>query len=155
MKFLYSLIYIAALGAASHFIGQLLPRQWFSPDKFPYREWKWEKGGRVYEKLGVKSWKDIVPDMSRIMPDMVKKKMSSAKDAEGLKTLIIETCVAEAVHMGLIIASLFMVLWWQSIWTAVFLIVYNVLGNLPFIIIQRYNRPRLNALYKRKLHKRA
>ena len=26
---------------------------------------------------------------------------------------------------------------------------FNLLGNLPFILIQRYNRPRMLALYKR------
>ena len=34
-------------------------------------------------------------------------------------------------------------------------LVYAILGNLIFIIIQRYNRPRLVRLYERKRAKRS
>ena len=79
MKFLYALLYIAALGILSHFVGQALPRAWFSAERFPYRAAEWENGGKVYEKLGIKRWKDFLPDMSRIMPDMVKKESDKAE----------------------------------------------------------------------------
>ena len=127
MKFLYALLYIAALGILSHFVGQALPRAWFSAERFPYRAAEWEKGGKVYEKLGIKRWKDFLPDMSRIMPDMVKKKMTKQSREQGMGVLIAETCVAECVHFWLI-----------------------VLGNVPFMIIQRYNRPRLVLLEQRR-----
>ena len=84
MKFLYALLYIAALGILSHFIGQALPRSWFSAERFPYRAAEWEKGGKVYEKLGIKRWKDFLPDMSRIMPDMVKKKVTKQSREQGM-----------------------------------------------------------------------
>ncbi|MGM9592046.1 MAG: glycosyl-4,4'-diaponeurosporenoate acyltransferase [Oscillospiraceae bacterium] len=150
MKFLYSLIYIAVLGVLSHFVGQALPRKWFDAEKPPYKAAGWEKGGKVYEKLGIKRWKDIVPDMSRIMPDMVKKKLTSENKERGMDTLIAETCVAECVHWGLIVLSFGILFWWRGLWAAVFLLVYNILGNLPFIIIQRYNRPRLVMLEQRR-----
>ena len=150
MTFLYSLIYIALLGVLSHFVGQALPRKWFDAGKTPYKSADWEKGGKVYEKLGIKRWKDIAPDMSRIMPDMVKKKLTSENKERGMDTLIAETCVAECVHWGLIILSFGILFWWRGVWAAVFLLVYNILGNLPFIIIQRYNRPRLVMLEQRR-----
>ena len=46
MKFLYALLYIAALGILSHFVGQALPRAWFSAEKFPYRAAEWERAAR-------------------------------------------------------------------------------------------------------------
>lgn len=150
MKFLYSLIYIAVLGVLSHFVGQALPRKCFDAEKPPYKAAKWEKGGKVYERLGIKHWKDIVPDMSRIMPDMVKKKLTSENKERGMETLIAETCVAECVHWGLIVLSFGILFWWRGLWAAVFLLVYNIFGNLPFIIIQRYNRPRLVMLEQRR-----
>lgn len=149
MSLLYAVIYIAVLGILSHFIGQALPRAWFSAEKFPYRAAKWENGGKAYEKLGIKRWKDHLPDMSKIMPDMVKKKMSAAKE-QGMEVLIEETCVAECVHWALIVLSLGIFLFWRSPWSIVFWLVYNILGNLPFIIIQRYNRPRLVMLEQRR-----
>ena len=150
MNFLYALLYIAALGILSHFVGQALPRAWFSAEKFPYRTAKWEKGGKVYEKLGIKRWKDFLPDMSRIMPDMVKKKVTKQSREQGMGVLIAETCVAECVHFWLIILSLGIFAFWRGGWAAVFWLVYNILGNVPFMIIQRYNRPRLVLLEQRR-----
>ena len=150
MNFLYALLYIAALGILSHFVGQALPRAWFSTEKFPYRAAEWEKGGKVYEKLVIKRWKDFLPDMSRIMPDMVKKKVTKQSREQGMGVLIAETCVAECVHFWLIILSLGIFVFWRGGWAAVFWLVYNILGNVPFMIIQRYNRPRLVLLEQRR-----
>lgn len=149
MSFVYAVLYIAALGILSHFFGQALPRARFDAGRFPYRAAKWENGGKVYEKLGIKHWKDRLPDMSKIMPDMVKKKMSAVKE-QGMDVLIEETCVAECVHWTLIVLSLGIFAFWRDAWAVVFWLVYNILGNLPFIIIQRYNRPRLVMLEQRR-----
>ena len=54
----------AGLGALAFFGGEKLPRRWFRPDAFPYRQAAWEQNGAVYEKLGIRVWKDIFPDMS-------------------------------------------------------------------------------------------
>lgn len=154
MSLLYAALYIAALGILSHFVGQALPRAHFDPQRFPYRSADWENGGKVYEKLGIKHWKDRLPDMSKIMPDMVKKKMSAVK-SQGMDVLIAETCVAECVHWALILLSLGIFFFWRGAWAVVFWLVYNLLGNLPFIIIQRYNRPRLVMLEQRRKRRAA
>ena len=144
MKFLWAVGYIAALGILAHIVGQA--RRWFDPDRFPYRCAPWEQNGRVWRKLGVHRWKDHVPDMSRIMGDMVKKKLPDGNTPEGLRVLVLETCVAECVHWWLAVASLGIFFFWRGGWAVVFCLVYNLLGNLPFQIIQRYNRPRLRRL---------
>lgn len=155
MSLLYAVIYIAVLGILSHFVGQALPRARFSAESFPYRTADWENGGRVYEKLGIKHWKDALPDMSRIMPDMVKKKLTGQNREQGMDVLIAETCVAECVHWALILLSLGIFFFWRGAWAVVFWLVYNLLGNLPFIIIQRYNRPRLVMLEQRRKRRAA
>ncbi len=155
MSLLYAVIYIAVLGILSHFVGQALPRARFSAESFPYRTADWENGGRVYEKLGIKHWKDALPDMSRIMPDMVKKKMTGQNREQGMDVLIAETCVAECVHYWLIVLSLGIFLFWRGGWAVVFWLVYNILGNVPFILIQRYNRPRLVLLEQRRKRRAA
>lgn len=155
MSLLYAVIYIAVLGILSHFVGQALPRARFSAESFPYRTADWENGGRVYEKLGIKRWKDALPDMSRIMPDMVKKKMTGQNREQGMDVLIAETCVAECVHYWLIVLSLGIFLFWRGGWAVVFWLVYNILGNVPFILIQRYNRPRLVLLEQRRKRRAA
>lgn len=150
MKLLWAIAYIAVLGVVSHFFGQAIPRSAFRADAFPYRCAKWERGGRVYEKLGVKRWKDALPDMSRVMPDMVKKKINVQQRAAGAGELIAETCAAELVHYCLIVLSLGIFFFWRGAGAAIFWLVYNLLGNVPFIIIQRYNRPRLIQLEERR-----
>lgn len=154
MSLLYAALYVAALGILSHFVGQALPRAHFDPQRFPYRSADWENGGKVYEKLGIKHWKDRLPDMSKIMPDMVRKKMSAVK-SQGMDVLIAETCVAECVHWALMMLSLGIFFFWRGAWAVVFWLVYNLLGNLPFIIIQRYNRPRLVMLEQRRKRRAA
>lgn len=154
MSLLYAALYVAALGILSHFVGQALPRAHFDPQRFPYRSADWENGGKVYEKLGIKHWKDRLPDMSKIMPDMVRKKMSAVK-SQGMDVLIAETCVAECVHWALMLLSLGIFFFWRGAWAVVFWLVYNLLGNLPFIIIQRYNRPRLVMLEQRRKRRAA
>ena len=88
--------------------------------------------------------------MSRIMGDMVKKKLPDGNTPEGLRVLVLETCVAECVHWWLAVASLGIFFFWRGGWAVVFCLVYNLLGNLPFQIIQRYNRPRLRRLAEKR-----
>ena len=68
----------------------------------------------------------------------------------GLRVLVLETCVAECVHWWLAVASLGIFFFWRGGWAVVFCLVYNLLGNLPFQIIQRYNRPRLRRLAEKR-----
>lgn len=141
MELLYCTVYVAAIGILSNIVGNALPRCWFRADAFPFRSYAWERGGKVYQKLHIRAWKDRVPDMSRIIRKMYRKEVSASPNAENLQRLIEETCVAEAVHAILILLSLYVVKIWKG---AAGWIIWGlcILGNLPFIIIQRYNRPR-------------
>lgn len=148
MPFLNCVLYIAAIGIASHFIGNALPRRWFRGDAFPFRSFGWERDGQIYRKIGIHRWKDKVPDMSKICGDMVRKEVASRPTAESLETLVAESCVAECVHFFLILLSLAVLAIYPGAggW-----IVWGlcVLGNLPFMLIQRYNRPRLLKMRNR------
>ena len=148
--FFHCFFYLAVIGLASNPIGQLLPRAWFHPELFPYRTAKWERDGAVYERLGVRKWKDRVPDMSKVMPYMFRKRVGRDMGSAGVERLIKETCVAELVHVFLIlIGAGCLFLWPGPGGIGVFLI--WVMGNVPDIVIQRYNRPRLIKLYRKFL----
>ncbi|MBR3894236.1 MAG: hypothetical protein IKJ35_03710 [Clostridia bacterium] len=148
MAFLYSVLYVAAIGIASHFIGEALPRRWFHYDKFPYRVWKWERGGKIYDALRIRAWKDRVPDMSRIMKDMVPKRVGKTPRAADVWRLVQETCVAEIVHVALCLCAPVIWLFWGN-WIGILLGGIFVICNLPFIMIQRYNRLPLASLAER------
>lgn len=70
--FLRCALYLLTLALLAHPVGQALPRRWFDGGRFPYACYKWEKQGKLYTRIGVDRWKTLVPDMSRILPDMVK-----------------------------------------------------------------------------------
>ena len=57
--------YIVVWGILSHVLGEALPRRWFHWDRFPYRAFSWEEEGRFYERLGIRKWKDLLPDKSK------------------------------------------------------------------------------------------
>ena len=140
--------YIAFAGVASHFIGEALPRDRFDPRRPPFAPWRWELDGRVYRALRVHSWKKRLPDMSRIAPYMVRKAVSLTATSEQVARVARETCVAEAVHWSLMLSSFAIYLLWPTRWGALLAVLYG-LSHLPFIIIQRYNRPTLVALSER------
>ena len=131
----------------AHPLGQSIPGP-FDPEKRPFRGRKWEQNGRVYTKLAIDKWKKLVPDMSRILPDMVKKELpgSGAVTADQAAALVQETCRAELVHGASCLLGLAFLWLWPGCGGAIVLAVWVLLANLPFILIQRYNRPRLMRL---------
>ncbi len=85
---------------------------------------------------------------------MYTKKLGSNLTPEHLGRLLQETCVAEIVHDALIILSPF-VLFFAEGATAVVCMTLFMVGNVPFVMIQRYNRPKLARLYRVALAKKA
>lgn len=145
--FLRCALYLLTLALLAHPVGQTLPRRWFDGGRFPYACYKWEKQGKLYTRIGVDRWKTLVPDMSRILPDMVRKQVTpTAVTAAQAAVLVQETCVAEAVHTASSLLGLICLWLWPGWGGAAVWLVWFLLGNLPFILIQRYNRPRLMRL---------
>lgn len=147
-----TLLFSILNGILSHIIGERLSRDKLRWDSFPYQSLPFEKGGRLYKRLGIHRWKDHLPDMSRIAHDMVQKKLGFSRDPDHVLRLIQETCVAELVHVLLIIVSPVLLLFTEGT-GSVFLTVFYAATNLPFIMIQRYNRPKLVHLYHRILER--
>lgn len=146
MKLLHCAVYLATIGICSFFVGGALPRSWFDAAKFPYASKTWERDGAVYLRLGIKRWKDKLPDMSKMIPIIMRKQISSDKNAKNVGRLIQETCVAETVHWFLCVAGFGCIPIWPGPGGFLFAILWVIPGNLPFILIQRYNRPRLKKL---------
>jgi glycosyl-4,4'-diaponeurosporenoate acyltransferase len=146
--FKFALI-VAFIGAASHYVGQLLPRRNFDYDAVPYAPRKWEQDGMFYTKFKIQFWKDKVPDMSQHVKSMFRKKMSVFRDFDYTKDLILETCVAEFVHWMLVFISPVFLVLMEGLAGRIGALLY-ALGNLPFVMIQRYNRPRLVRLLNRQ-----
>ena len=145
--FISCFIYLAAIGILSFFLGRILPKHWFHADAFPFKSFAFEKNGRIYDKILVKKWQNKVPDMSRIFPGLMREKKFSGgeRDASALPLMLEETCIAETIHWLLFILGFGCIFLWRGGWGIAVAIIYDLLGNVTFIIIQRYNRPRLMA----------
>ena len=148
MELFWTLIFAVFLAVASHFFGQALPRSIFREERFPYRPFAFEKNGAIYRRLGVHKWMELVPDMSRTFGDMVPKQLKQGMTSEDVRVLVKETCVAEFIHTLLCVVFLFVSKIWEDGAWVFFWLIYTA-GNLPFILIQRYNRPLLVRLLKR------
>ncbi len=147
-KNLIGLAYFVFIVILSYPIGQLLPRTWFDWKKYPFRSFPFEKNGDLYDKIHIKKWKKKVPDLSRVMKRMVPKKISFRASSEEIDRLLRELCIAEVVHVALFFAS-FGVLFFSRTWFCIALCILYAIGNIPFILIQRYNRPHLAHLWTR------
>lgn len=142
------LVYIIALGVVSFVTGRLLPKHWFKSDRFPFRCNEKEK--KLYKALRVKDWQNKVPDMSRVFTKLMPAKKLNAGTLADIPRMLEETCVAEFIHVVLSVLGLSCLWLWPGFGGAVVTLVYILLGNVPFIIIQRYNRPRLQRLLARR-----
>lgn len=149
MRFGLAVLYTAILGVVSHYVGQALPRRWFDPTRFPYRSFAWEQEGSIYRKIGVHKWKDLVPDMSKVMPDMIPKRVGLRETSEEAVILVQETCVAEAVHGVLMVLAAGNYLICSNLAGLLLALFDAIFLNLPYWIIQRYNRPKLLRVAER------
>jgi glycosyl-4,4'-diaponeurosporenoate acyltransferase len=134
--------YLAVLGICSFVLGRALPKGWFHGDRFPFCSFPFERDGKIYEKLNIKKWQKKVPDMSRILPKAMPPKRMGADYAVRLPRMVQETCVAEVIHVLLCVFALVCLDIWPGAGGVIITSVY-ILANLPFILIQRYNRPKL------------
>ncbi len=107
---------------------------WFIPKRF-------EKD--LYEILKVKKWKTKVPSYDS---DEYSLKIHTAED------VIMNMCHAEVVHEVIFVASYLPIMggFVISHWGVLILTSFVLSGcHLVFIVIQRYNRPRVVRLYER------
>jgi len=145
-------IYLAVIGIGVFFIGRLIPRK-FCYRRFPYQSFRFERDGAVYNRIRIRKWQNKLPDMSRLCPDLMPaKKLPKRLNSANIELMLQETCMAELTHFILCFLGLGCTFLWKGFGGKLLTALY-FLGNLPFILIQRYNRPRLVRLLERQLLK--
>ncbi len=121
----------------------------FNPQSWLYRQRIWERGGRIYKALlKVKKWKRLLPPVAAILKGGFKKKRLGDADAAYVRRFILETCRAEFTHWVILLFSLAFFLW-NDWWIGLIMVAYGLATNMPCIVIQRYNRIRLERIYER------
>lgn len=144
----------AAIQSLSGYIAFKIPDRFFKPNFFLYRTRKWEKEGRIYETVfKIKTWKKLLPDGGNFFKGGFAKKKLASNKQEYIEKFIIETCRAELTHW-LAIAPFWMFGFWSDGSVIKYMFIYAVAANMPCIIAQRYNRPRLKKLLELQKQKK-
>ena len=109
----------------------------------PLRLRPFERDGRVYERvLRIKAWKGALPEAGSLFRGGFSKRRLVGHDREYLEQFRLETRRAEWTHWAILALSpVFFV--WNPWWLALAMLGYGVAANVPCILVQRYNRARL------------
>lgn len=125
-----------------------IPLRYFLKDIPFLRIARWERNGNIWNTLFlVKKWKKYLIDGSSIVKKSYNKSHLHGWKQEDLTIFAAETKRAEITHWLLMLpAPLFFL--WNPDWAGWMNIVYALLANVPFIITQRYNRGRIEAIVR-------
>jgi len=122
-----------------------LPLESFAGWNAIYEPRSWERDGRVYrDLLRIRRWKSILPDGASWFGAFSKKNLAR-RDADYLRTFLLETRRAEFAHWIMLFCFPVFFLW-NPPWARLIMFAYAVLANLPIILVQRYNRIVLTRL---------
>jgi len=139
-------VFHAATGYAAHRLGE----ERLSRDGWLLRPRAFEAGGRWYRRrLRIDRWKDRLPEAGDLFRGGTSKRQLPSYDVAGLQLFASETRRAELAHWWAMWCGPIFVLWNPPL-AAGLLMGYGVVVNLPFVLIQRYNRARVEALVARR-----
>ncbi|OZT14216.1 glycosyl-4,4'-diaponeurosporenoate acyltransferase [Priestia aryabhattai] len=134
--------------AASYVCG-IIPITFFEKDYLIFKRMKWETDDK-YKKVWIHKWKILLPDAGKVMKQGFYKKTWESRSAEYTVRFLMETKRAELTHwMSICPAFLFFL--WNSPSVGWVMVCYACVVNIPFIIIQRYNRIRIARISQRLL----
>ena len=122
------------------------PERWIHPNRGFYQTFKFEEDGRIYQNLfRVKNWKGRLPYGGSLFQDEFTMRTLGAVSEAHIHRWLKETCRSELSHwLAILPAGLFFL--WNEWWVGLIMIVYALSFNLPLIITQRFNRPRLRKM---------
>jgi glycosyl-4,4'-diaponeurosporenoate acyltransferase len=117
-----------------------------SAPKWLYEPRRWEQEGTVYQKwFHVRKWKGFLPDGAALFEGGFSKKRLLSHDMDHLNRFAEETRRGEIAHWAVIVISPIFALF--NRWFVVLIMIgYALMTNLPCIVVQRYNRPKLLRL---------
>ena len=151
------LVAVAALAAVWLFIGiasglgaRALTAAFLARDTWLSRPRAFEDGGRFYQRrLRIRAWKDLLPEAGRTLGGDHSKAQLGSPDTASLERFVAETRRAEYVHWVHVGAGpwFFLVL---PPWGGLVMTAFGALVHLPFVCIQRYNRPSFQRVIERR-----
>lgn len=139
---------VVPLGCA--FLCLRLPARFYRPEAFLWRAHRWEREGRVYDDVfRVRAWKHLLPDGGAAFQKRGYRKKNLTDYSEAnLERFLVESARGELTHWLAILP--FWVFGFFAPPIVVWLMLaYALAVNIPCIVAQRYNRPRVLAVLAR------
>ncbi len=143
---------IVVSGFVATLVRQVLPEKWFN--KMDIKVSKKEM--RFYEKLGVKKWKDLVPELG-FFTGFRKNKIANPKSVEYVDRYILEINYGIYVHFVSIFASFLIVFIYPLKYCLMFGIpvaIVSVILHLMPLFTLRYNLPKLKSIKQILINKK-
>jgi glycosyl-4,4'-diaponeurosporenoate acyltransferase len=109
----------------------------------------WEHDGRTWQRLTrVSRWKDRLPEAGAVFGGMSKRSVGS-RGTDEMQRFATETVRAEKVHWALLATTPLHAIWCRP---TIFLgmVAYGLVANVPFIVVQRANRGRIDRIVRRR-----
>ena len=105
----------------------------------------WEDQGLLWQRTTrVRRWKDRLPETGGLFGGLSKRALPG-RSTEALERFRVETIRAERVHW-LLMASWPLHLLWCRPLVAAGMLVFAIGFNAPFVVVQRFNRGRIDML---------
>lgn len=125
-----------------------IPKEWISHENAWFIERRWES--TVYSLIKIKKWKGRLPEAGGIFKSGFSKKSLKSKNGDYLRLFVVETRRGELTHVMVMLPGVLFFLW-NPVHVGWMMVCYGILVNLPFALLQRYNRHRLlKIIGKRK-----
>lgn len=154
LTILLTFVVMGVIQVAAALVCINLPDRFFDPDAFLFRSHGFERNGQIYQTLfKVKLWKHLLPDGAAAWKKrgFRKKKLDNLSE-ENLERYLVESARGELTHWLAILPF-----WVFGFFTppevVPMMLAYALVINLPCILVQRYNRPRIKQLLD-KLHEK-
>lgn len=155
---LWVLFWVAGLAIACGLIDgvvaltvHLLPKGMFEPHRKAFHVS--EKKIKFYKKLGVKKWKEKVPDLGQFA-NFKKNKIENPFSLKYIHKFLVENCYGDMIHIVSAFMG-FLIIFFPPVDLAISIAlpvaIINFIINYMPVMIQRYNRPKLLNIYNKLL----
>lgn len=133
---------------AASWLSKRLPARFFRDTTGFFSCHRWEKDGAIYQRVfRIRKWKHLLPDGGAMVGGYAKKHLTDFS-RQNLETFIEESCRAEFSHWVAMLP--FWVFGFFAEFAVIyFMLAYAIVVNLPCILAQRFNRPRIHKVLAR------
>lgn len=129
----------------------LLPKRFFHPFSKAYQTYAFEK--KWYQSLKIKLWKDKIPiGKGPLLVGFAKNKVEQTNNNEYVLRFLTDSCRAEVMHwISAFMPFLFVAFRYPNFYFSIgiYIAFVNFVLQIMPVMVQRYNRPKLKALYER------